>query len=221
MCNAALTKWPFGRGAVVHHAFKHSESYRFAFVSGYPSPSLHVSVGVAVLSTLLATTELHVPELGSWGGGASQLRAKGPESAARREAESWRTLCSATLTWSHRALVISDAWRSSPMVSPFLEGHSLQWTQRWYRFSTATAHHILGLPMWMELSLPQPDGGRRERTQNSQGLAAEPVWSFLQERLGGRWSEETRRFLSLLAKAKARSKPPILKKRAEQAWRLR
>ena len=39
--------------------------------------------------------------------------------------------------------------------------------------------------------------------------------------IGGRWSEETRRFLSLLAKAKARSEPPILKKRAEQAWRLR
>ena len=39
--------------------------------------------------------------------------------------------------------------------------------------------------------------------------------------IGGRWSEETRRFLSLLAKAKTRSEPPILKKRAEQAWRLR
>ena len=39
--------------------------------------------------------------------------------------------------------------------------------------------------------------------------------------IGGRWSEETRRFLSLLAKAKARSEPPILKRRAEQAWRMR
>ena len=39
--------------------------------------------------------------------------------------------------------------------------------------------------------------------------------------IGGRWSEETRKFLSLLAKAKARSEPPILKRRAEQAWRMR
>ena len=39
--------------------------------------------------------------------------------------------------------------------------------------------------------------------------------------VGGRWSEETRRFLSLLAKAKARSEPHILRKRVEQAWRLR
>ena len=39
--------------------------------------------------------------------------------------------------------------------------------------------------------------------------------------VGGRWSEETRRFLSLLARAKARSEPPILQKRVEQAWRTR
>ena len=38
--------------------------------------------------------------------------------------------------------------------------------------------------------------------------------------VGGRWSEETRRFLSLLAR-KARSEPPILQKRVEQAWRMR
>ena len=38
--------------------------------------------------------------------------------------------------------------------------------------------------------------------------------------VGGRWSEETRRFLSLLARAKARSEPPILQKRVEQAWRM-
>ena len=106
------------------------------------------------------------------------------------------------------------------MVNPYLGGLNLPWTQRWCRLSTVTAHHILGLPMWEPCWL-QPEGGRRGRTQNSQGLAAGPVWSFLQERLGRTWSEETRRFLSLLAKAKARSEPPIMKKRAEQAWRLR
>ena len=35
--------------------------------------------------------------------------------------------------------------------------------------------------------------------------------------VGGRWSEETQRFLSLQAKAKARSEPPILR----QAWTMR
>ena len=37
---------------------------------------MHVFVGVAVPSTPLATTALHVP-LGFWGGGALQLRAPG------------------------------------------------------------------------------------------------------------------------------------------------
>ena len=39
--------------------------------------------------------------------------------------------------------------------------------------------------------------------------------------VGCRWSEETRQFLTLLAKARARCEPIILRRRAEQAWRLR
>ena len=39
--------------------------------------------------------------------------------------------------------------------------------------------------------------------------------------VGGRWSEETQTFLHILARAKARSEPPILRKRVEQAWRMR
>ena len=39
--------------------------------------------------------------------------------------------------------------------------------------------------------------------------------------VGGRWSEETQTFLRILARAKARSEPPILRKRLEQAWRMR
>ena len=37
----------------------------------------------------------------------------------------------------------------------------------------------------------------------------------------GRWSQETQRFLSSPARAKAPSVPPLLRKRVEQAWRLR
>ena len=39
--------------------------------------------------------------------------------------------------------------------------------------------------------------------------------------VAGRWSDETRRFLSLLAKAKARGEPRLMRRRAEQAWRMR
>ena len=39
--------------------------------------------------------------------------------------------------------------------------------------------------------------------------------------VGGRWSEETRGFLSSLAISRARSELPLMRKRAEQAWRMR
>ena len=39
--------------------------------------------------------------------------------------------------------------------------------------------------------------------------------------VGGRWSAETMSFLSLLAKAKTRHEPRILRRRVQQAWRSR
>ena len=39
--------------------------------------------------------------------------------------------------------------------------------------------------------------------------------------VGGRWFLETRDFLRALARDQARSEPPLLRKRVEQAWRLR
>ena len=47
----------------------------------------------------------------------------------------------------------------------------------------------------------------------------EPVPSWLSSLC--RWSEETRMFLSLLARAKVRGENPLLRKRVQQAWRLR
>ena len=39
--------------------------------------------------------------------------------------------------------------------------------------------------------------------------------------VGGRWSPETQKFLSLLARARARAEGWLLRRRAEMAWRLR
>ena len=39
--------------------------------------------------------------------------------------------------------------------------------------------------------------------------------------VGGRWSQESWTFLSLLARAKAWAEPKILRRRAERAWLLR
>ena len=39
--------------------------------------------------------------------------------------------------------------------------------------------------------------------------------------VGGRWSRESQNFISQLARARARGEQPILRRRAEQAWRNR
>ena len=39
--------------------------------------------------------------------------------------------------------------------------------------------------------------------------------------VGGRWSGESQTFISQLARARARGEQPILRRRAEQAWRIR
>ena len=39
--------------------------------------------------------------------------------------------------------------------------------------------------------------------------------------VGGRWSSETRSFIAQLAKARSRQEPLLLRRRAEQAWRMR
>ena len=39
--------------------------------------------------------------------------------------------------------------------------------------------------------------------------------------VGGRWSEEAKLFVRLLARARARSEPRLTQRRVEQAWRLR
>ena len=39
--------------------------------------------------------------------------------------------------------------------------------------------------------------------------------------VGGRWSKEAMVFVQLLARARARSEPPVIQRRMEQAWRLR
>ena len=90
------------------------------------------------------------------------------------------------------------------MACPSLAGRSLLWTQHLCRLCIVTVHHRAA----------DVDGGvfaagrrLKERTHPElSGPRSQPVWWFLPERLedGGL----------------RRSEPPILKKRAEQAWRL-
>ena len=72
-------------------------------------------------------------------------------------------------------------------------------------------------PNMMECPWQQQDGEKNELTQNWWVFARElGLWSSL-----AKLSGETSSFLRLLAAAKARPEPPILRKRAECAWRSR
>ena len=63
---------------------------------------------------------------------------------------------------------------------------------------------------------------RKERTYPELiGRNATARLVVLAGEIGGRWSSETNTFVRLLAQAKAREEPPILRRRVEQAWRLR
>ena len=53
------------------------------------------------------------------------------------------------------------------------------------------------------------------------GLHSRAKLVVLGVEVGGIWSDETRTFLSRLAKARARTEMPLMRRRAEQAWRLR
>ena len=76
------------------------------------------------------------------------------------------------------------------------------------------------VPMWMGQPCPHPDDARKEPTQNSSVVQGARL-VVLGVEVCGRWSVETQSFLSSLARAKARSLKPLLRKRAEQALRLR
>ena len=121
------------------------------------SLSLHVSVVVAVLSTPLATTELHVPERGCWEGGASQWRVQVFGSAVKLEEGLLLMPCCVSSTWRHLTPGISADWRSWLMGFHSLEEPSLQLTRHWCLFYTATGPLIHARQMRMVLFWRQPD----------------------------------------------------------------
>ena len=122
------------------------------------------------------------------------------------------------------------------------------WEDRAFLVESAGAR-ICGLPFFegaqlaVDTTLVSPlhcDGSAHPRAANEDGVVVQAArlrkertypelvgphgrarLVVLAGEVGGRWSEETRRFLSLLARAKARSEPHILQKRVEQAWRMR
>ena len=74
---------------------------------------------------------------------------------------------------------------------------------------------------WDGVALAGHVASKRGRTQNCLIQAAGHSLVVFALEVGGRWSEEARIFIRLLARARVRSEPRLLQRRLEQAWRLR
>ena len=73
----------------------------------------------------------------------------------------------------------------------------------------------------MERPFKQPDVAKSGDTLNSRDALVGPGWLCSPWEVCGRWSKETQSFLSSVAHAKARSETSLMRRRVEQAWRLR
>ena len=86
---------------------------------------------------------------------------------------------------------------------------------------TATERPVLGQPEWMVLRWQSHADGKNALYPELVGRKARARLVVLAGEIGGGWSTETSTFVGLLAKAKARSEPSVMRRRVEQAWRLR
>ena len=65
---------------------------------------------------------------------------------------------------------------------------------------------------------------RRRKVRTYPEIVGPRSWArlvVLAVEVGGRWSSETRSFIAQLGKARSRQEPSLLRRRAEQAWRMR
>ena len=117
-----------------------------------------------------------------------------------------------------RMLVTAEGERSTVCHSS--EVCSWQWTPLWCLRCGEMANHSEGHQTetpWLSVVLGKR---RRPPTPNLCDQAVEHAGCFGLE-VGGRWSQEAKTFVQLLAQARARSEPPLTRRRMEQAWRLR
>ena len=133
-----------------------------------------------------------------------------------------RTCWSATWTWQCHKQAMLDVWRWLQTDSHSGEGSNLQSTPLWCQLSEVTEIPGEEQRHEMELHCQRQEGTRSGLTLNWLALdGARARLVVLALEVGGRWSPEATDFVSQLAKAKARSEPFLVRRRMEQAWRLR
>ena len=168
----------------------------------------------------MATIEHHVRLQGFWADEGLRSRMPLHEYAERQAAGCppmsgfaiWTSRCPSMMHAGWRLLLMGChsmaalSWLSTPPLLSVLKGDGT----------------VLGRGSQLDGVALRAARRRKERTYPElvrPGQKAKLV--VLAGEVAGRWSEETASFLRHLARARARSEPPVLQKRAEQAWRLR
>ena len=136
---------------------------------------------------------------------------------------SWRKgLQSAIWTCLHRGKhLMAEDWKLWPKAFQSLGACSWRSTRRWCVHSTATERLDAVQRHGTAWPSTQHVDARSGHTQNGWVHIPGSRLVVLAGEVGGRWSAETAMFLRLIAKANARTEPPVLRLRAELAWRAR
>ena len=142
-------------------------------------------------------TEHRAHEPGCWGEGGSHWKARQPESAGKLEAESQPT------SWS----VIWTLLNQGPQMDAGL---------RWWPPCDGSPHR--GAENLDGVVLVR---ARRRKERTYPELVGLRRRARLGIEVGGRMSIETTSFLSQLAKARSRQETALMRRRVEQAWRMR
>ena len=104
------------------------------------------------------------------------------------------------------------------MGFPCLAELNWQSTPQWSVLCTVTGGSERVQPTHRELLWRQQDAAKSGDIRSFWGQSEKQVGGVLE--VGGRWSRASH-FISQLARARARQEHPILRRRPEQAWRLR
>ena len=131
------------------------------------------------------------------------------------ESASRRTFLFETWICSHRMCMMAEGWKLWQIACHCLVVHSSHWTPHWCRRTIVRprAAHVDGVAL--------TEARRRKERDELVGLRSRAKLVVLAGEVGGRLSAETTMFLRLLAAARARCESALLRRRAEQAWRMR
>ena len=155
---------------------------------------------------------------GFWEEGVSLWRVLRQGCAEKQEAGWLPTCLCATWTWECRVLVTTGAWWWTVCTSSAVG--NWQSIPRWVSTLKGNGEPRRGAADRDGVALSEARRVKERTYPELVGPGARAQLGVLALEVGRRWSEEAKIFIRLLARARARSEPRLMRRRLEQAWRL-